>query len=314
MGAKVNDEDRVEMAVSKNFARTAQKILRITPEASKATLAALLTRYDVLNLKTILLARKLGRNKEEAEKLLVPAGSISREALVGMASAKSPDELYELIRTSEFGKKFLSSVSITQISKAQIKAALQSAEEGKLEILLAALDSYYYHVVSSSVKAGDKDGQAILQLVRSETDSKNVMTMMRLKRGGADKRAIMKCMVPGGSFTARQLEKMASAKDVPEIAAVAASFFISETGRGEFAAASERYKKDSQLSHFEVVFENSIARRSLHALRRSMMSVGAIAGFLFLKEEEMNNIRKIVRGKALGLSPEKISEMLVLVG
>jgi len=45
-----------------------------------------------------------------------------------------------------------------------------------------------------------------------------------------------------------------------------------------------------------------------------MMSIGAIAGFLFLKEEEMNNIRKIVRGKALGLPAERIAEMLILVG
>jgi len=314
MGANVNDEERVERAVSKNFARTAQKILKITPEASKATLLALLTRYDVLNLKTILLARKLGRSKEETEKLLVPAGSISREELFAMASAKSADELYETIRASDFGKKFFSSTSVTQISKAQIKTALQASDDGKLELLVAALDSYYYYVISSAVKAGDKDGEAILRLVRSETDAKNVITCMRLKRGGADKRAVMKCMVQGGSFTNRQLEKMAGAKDIPEIANIAASFFISETGRGDFARAEERYKKDGQISHFEVVFENSIARRSLHALRRSMMSVGAIAGFLFLKEEEMNNIRKIVRGKALGLPAERIAEMLVLVG
>jgi vacuolar-type H+-ATPase subunit C/Vma6 len=31
---KMNDEERVETAVGKNFARTAQKLLRITPEKS----------------------------------------------------------------------------------------------------------------------------------------------------------------------------------------------------------------------------------------------------------------------------------------
>ena len=98
------------------------------------------------------------------------------------------------------------------------------------------------------------------------------------------------------------------------IAAQASSFFASATGRNEFAAAEKRFKEDGQLSHFEVVFEHSIARRSLHALRRSQMSIGAIVGFLLLKEEEMNNIRKIVRGKALGLPMERIAEMLVLVG
>ena len=56
-----------------------------------------------------------------------------------------------------------------------------------------------------------------------------------------------------------------------------------------------------------------MARRSLHALKRSTMSIGAIIGFFFLKEEEMSNIQKIASGKSLGLAPEKIAEMLVLV-
>jgi V/A-type H+-transporting ATPase subunit C len=313
ISANTNDEDRVEAAVSRNFARTAQKTLQITPKQSKPTLMALLGRYDVHNVKAILLARKLGKSKEEAEKLLVPAGSIGKHELSRMILAKSADELYDAIRATDFGSRFLSSSATTHIPRAQIQSMLRSPEEGRLEMLLAALDSYYYHVVSESIRPDDKDASAILQLVRAETDAKNVITIMRLKRGGADKRAILRSMVTGGNFRPGHLDRMASAKDVLEVARAASGFFRSETGRSEFAAAQKRYEADGQLSHFEVVFENSIARRSLHALRRSMMSVGAIAGFLFLKEEEMNNIRKIVRGKALGLPPERISEMLVLV-
>jgi len=37
-------------------------------------------------------------------------------------------------------------------------------------------------------------------------------------------------------------------------------------------------------------------------------------GFLLLKELEMDNIEKIVNGKALGVPPERVAEMLVLVG
>ena len=82
----------------------------------------------------------------------------------------------------------------------------------------------------------------------------------------------------------------------------------------KFSEAEKLYAADKQLSHFEVVFEKSIARRSLKAMYRSVMSIGALVGMLFLKEEEMHNIQKIVRGKALGLPSEKVSGMLVLVG
>ncbi|MCX6773162.1 MAG: V-type ATPase subunit [Candidatus Micrarchaeota archaeon] len=314
MGAKVTDEERVEIAVSKNFARTAQKLLRITPKASQSALFAFLGRYDILNIKTILLAKKLGKHKQETEHLLIPAGSLSMQELEEMISAKSADELYDAIHRSAFGGKFLASDSIKHIPKAELKALLQKPEEGKLDMLLSALDSYYYEVAASAVSGGEKDLSIILDLIRSEADAKNVITAMRLKKSGADKHTIIKSMVTGGNFTEQQIGKMASAKGVPEIATLASSFFISATGKGEFAAAEAQFKKDGSLSHFEVVFEHSLARRSLHALRRSMMSLGAIIGFLFLKEEEMNNIRKIVRGKALGLPMERTAEMLVLVG
>ncbi|MCX8197959.1 MAG: V-type ATPase subunit [Candidatus Micrarchaeota archaeon] len=316
MPLHVSDEDRLEIAISRNFARTAQKLMRITPPQGKPMLLAFLGRYDAHNLKTVLLAKKLMKSKSEIQNLLMPAGSLKPYELERMLSAKTPEELYDAIKSTEFGAKFLSSATIRHIPRWQIKAALQHSESqaAQLDLLLSALDSYYYEVASSAASGADRDSKILLGLIRAEADAKNAITIMRMKKGGADKRSIMKHMVEGGSFSKERLEQMAEAKDFNEVAKLASGFFISETGRGEFASAEKKYAQDGQISHFEVVFESSIARRSLKVLRRSMMSIGAIAGFLFLKEEEMNNIRKIVRGKALGIPPEKVAEMLVLVG
>ena len=108
MPPKITDEERVELAISRNFARTSQKLLRITPQQSRQTLRAFLGRYDVHNLKAVLLAKKLGRNREETQQLLLPAGSLSSGELSQMLLAKSPEELYESIRATEFGASFLS--------------------------------------------------------------------------------------------------------------------------------------------------------------------------------------------------------------
>jgi vacuolar-type H+-ATPase subunit C/Vma6 len=63
--------------------------------------------------------------------------------------------------------------------------------------------------------------------------------------------------------------------------------------------------------HFEVQLERSIVERGLRALRTSVLSVGAIASFIFLKEEEISNIRKIVRGIEFGIPRDEIREMVV---
>ncbi|MFA6214853.1 MAG: V-type ATPase subunit [Candidatus Micrarchaeia archaeon] len=310
---RLTDEEKVELAVSRNFARTAQKLLRITPAGSRPTLQAFLNRYDVHNIKAIMLARKLGKTKEEAQALLVPAGTMSPRELSSVVSAKNADEFYAALRGTDFGAKFFTSASVRSIPKEQVKALFNnpSSDAAKLDMFLSSLDFYYYEMASGIVATGEKDAQAIALLLRSEADAKNIMTILRLKKGGADRKTIMHHMVNGGKLSRAALEKIASSKDVQEASSLASEFFMSKTGREELASAEQRYKADGQLSHFEVVFERSIARRSLHALKRSMMSVGAIIGFLFLKEEEMSNIQKIVRGKALALPAEKVSQMLV---
>ncbi|MCX6769111.1 MAG: V-type ATPase subunit [Candidatus Micrarchaeota archaeon] len=200
MPPKITDEERVELAISRNFARTAQKILRIAPTESKATLKAILSRYDVHNLKAVLLSKKLGKNIEEMRRLLVPAGDTSQKELEQIFNAGNADELYASIRGTEFGAKFLSSASIKRLPRAQIKLLFQNpSDEGKLELFLSSLDIYYYEMAASAVGAGEKDASIILGLLRSEADVKNITTAMRLKRGGADKKTGLEHFVGGGS-------------------------------------------------------------------------------------------------------------------
>ena len=314
---KMADEERLEIAIGRNFARTARKVFAITPDQSKPALRAFLGRYDVHNLKAVLLAKKLGKGADEVRNLLIPAGSMDERELGKLLAAQGPDELYRAIRSTGFGASFLSSSTLRHLPRDRVNAAMRNSDPGfaRLELLLVALDGYYYEVASSAMRSiAEKDSDIVLGLLRGEADAKNAVTIMRLKKSSADRKTVMENLVWGGGFSRTQLEKMADARDVPEAARIASSFFTSEVGRTAFKEATELYMQDGQLSHFEVAFENSIARHSLRALRRSMMSIGAIVGFLLLKEEEMNNIRKIARGKALGLPAKKISEMLVLVG
>lgn len=315
MPHKITDEERVELGVSRNFARTAQKLLKITPAKGRPIVAAFLNRYDVHNIKTLLLSKKLGKTKEETQALLVPAGSMAPRELSAMLSAKSADDFYAALRGTSFGGKFFISASMRNIPKEQIKALFQNpnSDSAKLDMFMAALDFYYYEMASGIMASGEKEAHVIVDLLSSEADAKNIMTILRLKRGGSDRKTIMLHMVGGGKISRARLEKIAAGKDVHEAAQLASAFFMSQAGRGDFAEAEQMYKKDGQLSHFEVVFERSIARRSLRTLKRSIMSIGAIVGFLFLKEEEMHNIQKIVRGKALALPAEKVSQMLIFV-
>lgn len=310
----INDEERIDMAVSKNFARTMQKILKIAPEENRDILLAFLARYDIHNIKAILFSKSLSKSNEEIHKLLIPAGSIRQESLKSMIEAKNPNEFYSLLQKSDFGSRFLSSSLAKGISKEKMALVFSSPQDHGKELaeFIHALDVYYYKMVSEVVCTKiDKETETVFSLLKTETDSKNIITAMRLKKNGAGWETIMKHMVDGGNFTRKQLEEIAKSQDAHAIVSAVSKYFISNIGKEEFATAEERFKKDGQISHFEVVFERAIGRKSLKALRHSMMSIGAIVGFLLLKEEEMNNIHKIVRAKTLGVPEDKVAEMLV---
>jgi V/A-type H+-transporting ATPase subunit C len=310
----LSEAKRVELAASRNFARTAQKLIRITPKQSLPSLMAFLGRYDIHNLKAILLSKKLGKPPSEIEHLIIQAGSLSFEDLSRLISSKSAASFYEAMRSTKFGLELLNSVSLRHIPKERIRMAISKPgfEELPVDLLLAAMDAYYYELAAKFAHMGDKESLEIARLLSAEADAKNILSILRLKKSGAGKKEIQMSIVKGsGQFSRVQLEKLIEAKDAAEAARLASDFFASSAGKEAFEAAEGLFAKDGRLSHLEIAFENSIARKSLKLLRRSMLSLGTIIGFLLLKEEEMNNIRKIVRGKQLSLPPEKIEEMLV---
>ena len=67
------------------------------------------------------------------------------------------------------------------------------------------------------------------------------------------------------------------------------------------------------LTDLEVALEKSIAERKTRAFQRSILSAGVLFGFLLLKEEEVNNLRKIAKGKEFRMPESEVRAMLVIV-
>ncbi|MFH0818118.1 MAG: V-type ATPase subunit, partial [Candidatus Micrarchaeota archaeon] len=107
--------------------------------------------------------------------------------------------------------------------------------------------------------------------------------------------------------TKRELLKLAETKSQEEAVRKLSHHY-------DLTGAFELYKKDGSLVHFETALENLVAQKGVKALRRSMLSVGAIVGYIYLKNAEVGNIRKIVSAIEFGIPEEKLKEMLVIAG
>ncbi|RLG19643.1 ATP synthase A1 subunit C [Candidatus Micrarchaeota archaeon] len=286
--------DLVELALGRNLARTFTKVMKFTPACGRETIGALIDRWDVHNIKTILLAKSMNEENARIEPFLVNAGSLEDEQVSSLLRCEGVKDVVENLRNTRYYLPLIDKYD-------------EYGKQKEISILLSALDSFYYTHLPSRIQATHKDEQVILKLVESEVDMKNVMNILRAKKGGIKVDAIRGMLFEGGTLSRRELEKMAEAESLEEAVA-------SLKRRYELSEAYENFKKDNSLTHFEVALERRIVEQGIRALRMSILSVGAIASFIFLKEEETNNIRKIVRGIEFEIPRDEIREMVIPIG
>ena len=291
---KYGGADLVELALGRNMARTFTKVLGFTPKHGKATVAALIDKWDVHNIKTILLAKSMGEDSKRIEPFLVNAGSLGEDGLSGLLRRENVKGVVEELQGTVYREPLA-------------EAYGEYEKRGEISVLLSALDSFYYVGLPLRIGASHRDEKVILDLVKTEVDAKNIMNVLRAKKAGMKEEAARGLFVGQGKLNERELNRLAGCENVEAVVAEL-------KGKYDLQGALDKFKQDGSLSYFEVELERRIVERGLLELRRSMFSVGTIASFLFLKEQEIGNIRKIVRGIEFGVPREEIKEMVVSEG
>jgi V/A-type H+-transporting ATPase subunit C len=286
----------IEMAASRNFAQTVQKLIRITPENDKKVLNALLLKYGLLNLKTIMHAKKIGRSYDEVEPHLLPAGGLTEEDIRRIMKADKSSLFREIKRTG-LGQQMLG-VQSERTMYDKFNTAMHSMDA--FFQMETVIDSYIYLLMEKVLQeSGSKDVRSIREMLRKEIDAKNVLIIERMKRHS--KKNIKENLILGGTLSEAMLTKIIESKDL-------------ETTVKLIRHKFHKLELESQaLSDLEIAFEKATAAQKLLTFHRGILSVGVIIGFLLLKEEEVNNLRKIAKGKEFGMSEKDVRDMLVVV-
>jgi vacuolar-type H+-ATPase subunit C/Vma6 len=132
------------------------------------------------------------------------------------------------------------------------------------------------------------------------------MNILRGKREGASEQEIMSYLIEGGTLSGFMLERLARARGADDAVKEVCKLY-------RLDAAAEAYAETHSIVWIEIALERKVMELGLRTLRTSVLSPGTIVGYLYLKENEIMNIRKIVRGKEFGTPPEKIRETIVLI-
>jgi len=278
----------IELASGKHFGDIARKIKKISPRSDAEVVEVLLKRWELTNYKTVFSGRMSGKSWKDIEPYMIPIGNIEEYRKVGESS-----DAYSMFKTTSLGKEIFE-LEIGKLGKEKEKIVSEAIKKGDVLLqVFVLMDLYYYRYVQEiASKMLPAEAYNILLFLRREIDAKNISTVMRLREKKNEN--VIEYLVPGG--TVRLTDLVDAYKNDRTLLRLLNKFDIKEIKRPE---------------QTEMEMESWLAKRKSVIFHRSMLNIGKILGFLLLKEEEANNLRKIARGHEFGLSKEEIRKMVV---
>jgi V/A-type H+-transporting ATPase subunit C len=278
----------IELASGKHFGEMAMKIKKVSPKSDAEVVEVFLKRWELTNYKTVFSGRMIGKSWKEIEPYIIPIGKIDEYRKVGESS-----DAYSAFKTTSLGKEIFG-LEIGKLGKEKESIVAEAAKKGDVLLqVFVLMDLYYYRYVQEiASKMLPADAYHILLFVRREIDAKNISTVIRLREKKNEN--VLEYIVPGGTVRASDLAD--AYKNDRTLLRLLSRFGINEIKKPEEA---------------EMEMEIWLAKRKSIIFHKSMLNIGKILGFMLLKEEEANNLRKIARAHEFGLSKEEVKRMIV---
>ncbi|NYZ76919.1 V-type ATPase subunit [Candidatus Micrarchaeota archaeon] len=293
----------LEIASARNFSRTVAKILRLAPRGDVPAVKALLRKWDLLNMKMLIHARMEGLGYLDIKQYLFNVGGITPEECERIMKTEG-DELFNELKKTQLGREMLS-LSTAAFSKNMRDIFNNALKNMNTFVQLESiLDAYTYLFMDKGlVQVGGKDIEAIRRVLRMEIDAKNILIIERLKKHGFTKDEIPKYLIKGGTLRKSFIDKLMETSDTQALLSLIRSRF----------GKLEMKEGEVSLTNLEIALEKALAAEKTAAFHRSILSLGVVLGFVLIKEEEMNNLRKIAKAKEFNIPEPEVREMLVIV-
>jgi len=160
------DMPMVEHSLRENLNARYRELLGMVPQERKETIARVIGRIDIWNLKAIITAihNKVPKERRLVELILSP--TLPRERLEMLASAESFEELLEFLKGSEYFDVF--------------SRALKEYETRGLIAILLALDKHYYTILWKDVLSKRAQRSVLKAILGYEIDALRVRLPRRL--------------------------------------------------------------------------------------------------------------------------------------
>ena len=299
LSRKYKDITLIEHSMNRNMANSFQKILKITEGDLNNILQSYLKKYDIWNIKTILRGLSNNIKTEQILETLITAGSL-RYTFLSKLLNSNKDEIINWIKKTEYSKLIYFENENINLPKTENE-----------------LDKYYYSKLFEEI--GDpftSDKKYFVNFIKRTIDIKNINTLMRIKKEKLlnqksshliNKENILEFMIKNGKeLSIQKLKKMIS---------LSHEEFIKELRHTSYWKYIQLYINNNNIETKNI--ENSLLKYNLKDTtiksHQSIISIIPILEYIIYKDNEIRNLRIILRGKSSNLSNDIIKQEMVII-
>lgn len=293
LASRMSGMELLEYATYASMAEVFRSILSASEGELKDMVSAYLAKWDYWNLKVIIRGKSYGLQADRIKEDLVPAGSLSAEALDKLITYDTEDEILA-------GFAQMAHMTFPQDVLSVIKA-------GKyLGVLEDYVDKCYYENLVKSIDPSSRPTKLFLDFVKTEIDTKNLETILKLKIEGITGERVMEYYIAGGKQIDRKLAlQLANAETISAALADISQLDVYESIKDGLEGTPSTIKVISGMQKYKM----ERAKKFSHLYPLSAIPV---FDFMIHKESEVSNIRIVARGIDSGLDKETIKQLLVI--
>lgn len=293
------DATNVDVALKNNMVRTFQKIMGfLNPEAAYLV-TTLLGRWDIFNVKTILRAKHMHLSIDELKDGLLPAGQLTP---VDLEALSSVDDVRTVVDTAATW-----GLPMAAALRDGHGEFMHTGEFASLEL---ALDRYYTEWAQERLSRRGANTRMAQKVLATQVDVANLVMVLRLQSADVEHIDIDQFFLEGGAVITRELyTALSRMSDIDEVLGR-----LRGTAYGRaLDDVSMTYLEQNSISVFERALEDLFTRRTLGIAKGDPLGIGVAISYLWAKQNEITNLRIIVKGKSVGMPVDRVRKELILV-
>ena len=287
--ARLSGADLVEAALAHNLEREVSEVMGYCQGNLRSIVAVFALRFSYSNAKAVLRAVNGGISAENlADSVLPDENDLNVDWIEIARQSETLEDAAAAMRGTDWG---------SAISDMDSDARLHEYEDN--------LDRHYYREAITELRASGLGHRLLLGYLRKEIDHRNIVNLLRSLRQGLSAEQRLDAMLEGGSALKGSLLKSAAEADSQD-----ALIEVLRRSNMETAELEENLEKVNEHGGFDPVVSYLAEERRSDMKRMSHLnplSAFPIIYYLESKVLEVQNLRLLVRGKAVGL-PDDIIE------